>query len=265
MNLEDIEEQADEALEEVEHEIGGTSIEEPIRRIELANLYLAIVKSDVFTSNSGSAEIVAQANAEFRQFATERMNTLLGITVTKPEPVTITDRFSDDEYLALKALAGRVLKKDTTTIANEIKKPTINTVGSETVDTPQIVVQSVPAPKPVLSEQSVSSNKTQSKKTTTKKTATPSKPGENKVSVAPGTKTPKGKIRTATGYATPPGYNPNITREQPINAPANPMPIGNAADLKIPMKDLIQHAIGGNQQVTTLTDTIEGGDPNERI
>lgn len=269
MNLSEIEEQAEEALEEVaEQETSGSSIEEPIRRIELANLYLAIIKADVFAPGSGSAETVAQANAEFRQFATERMNALLGITVAKPEPVSVvSDRFSDDEVLALKALAGRVLKKDTATIAGELKKPTLNTVGSEATAAPQVAVQTFQAPKPILNSQVAAQKAPAAKKPASpKKTAIPPKPDEDKMSVAPGTKTPKGKVRTATGYATPAGYNPNVTREQPINAPATPVAIGgNETKLKIPMQDLIQHAIGGSQQVTTLSDTIDGGDPNERI
>jgi hypothetical protein len=268
MNRDEIDE-LDEVLDDIEEkEVGDENtktLEESIRRIELANLYLAIVKTDVFSAESGSADSVTQANREFKRFAVERINALLGIeqpsVVVATKPVDLP--FDDSEVLALKALAAKVLRRDMSTLASEIKRPVIQTVGSEAINTPIPEVKSMSAPKPIIQGAAIQNTSTTS---TTKKTGKKVKQstGENdKLHIAPGSKTPKGNVRTAAGYAVPPNYSPNLGAA-PIISQSN-RSVGNAADLGLNITSLVNQAVGGQQSVVTLSDQIEGGDPNERI
>lgn len=79
-----------------------------VKRIEEANLFKTLITSDIFTAGSASPEILASVNGRIKQFATEQLEQLLGMS--KPaETKVVNAQFSDKEVEILRGLAGKVL------------------------------------------------------------------------------------------------------------------------------------------------------------
>jgi hypothetical protein len=129
---------------------------EAVKRIEQANLYQTILKHDMFAPGSARPEIIEEVQKEFRTFALERLEKLLGMksgsTSFQPEAAKVEIPFDDEQVDALKALANRALKRDVPVAVQPQLNPVA--VAGPVVPSPAInVVQ--PKPAPVLQRKAV--------------------------------------------------------------------------------------------------------------
>jgi hypothetical protein len=83
---------------------------EVVRRIEKAKLYEAFLKAELFQPGSADPSIIEEVNAEFRQYAIVRIETLMGLRQDDGSGVTAFSLpFTEDEVSALKAVASRMI------------------------------------------------------------------------------------------------------------------------------------------------------------
>lgn len=92
----------------IEDNSNTSLVNEAVKRVEQANLYMTLINHSLFSVGSARPEIIQLVQAEIREFIASRLNVLLGITQAKQE-----SSFDEDEVEALKSLASRVLKRST--------------------------------------------------------------------------------------------------------------------------------------------------------
>ena len=86
---------------------------EAVKRIEQANLYLALLNHPLFSANSARPEIITVVEAEIKEFILSRLETLLGTRPTASSVIPTASPFSSEQTEALKAIADRLTKKET--------------------------------------------------------------------------------------------------------------------------------------------------------
>jgi adenylate kinase family enzyme len=125
-NDEIYEEIVEEFLEEEQEE--NEILSEAEKRIEQANLYQALLKHDLFAPGSARQEIIDSVRKEFKTFILSRLETLLGIKQEnlKLEAPQVQNIFSDEEVSALKAIASRLAKKESSASPSPIINPIQN-------------------------------------------------------------------------------------------------------------------------------------------
>lgn len=119
-----------------------TALSEAESRIEQANLYKAILSSDLFDPNSARPEIIEKVRAEFNEFVMYRLEVLLGIrqdsgNTSAPEK-QLELIFSQDEISALKDIAGRLINK---TAGQQVAPPQAQAQPRPVVKTVQVQQQ----------------------------------------------------------------------------------------------------------------------------
>lgn len=133
---------ADEVLDEVEEEIQSSSratqqiskaFSEAEKRIEQANLYKAILNSNLFGKGSARPEIIKVVDKEFKEFVMYRLEVLLGIKteggVRGAQPVQAALPFNQSEIAALKDIARKlVARQGPTAAAPQVATPTIQPI-----------------------------------------------------------------------------------------------------------------------------------------
>lgn len=138
----DIDDVVDEAVDDA---LGETQTDhvltEVMKRIEQAKLYEALLKHDLFGPGSARPEIIRAVKKEFKDFIHSRLEILLGIRTEQVSPQSAPSPFSEEEVMALKAIAARLTS---TKKANPTPTgPVINTVmGSSAtrIEVPQVKV-----------------------------------------------------------------------------------------------------------------------------
>lgn len=239
---------------------------EALKRIEEANLFYTLIKTDVFKESSARPEILNSVNNKIRQFAKKELNQLLNISQPGAKSEDPLLNIPRDEILALRVLAAKVLKKNPDNILKQetIKTPQINIVGATpiaAVNTPEI--NNVPTPPAVVQEDNKSSTTppTAAQKVAARN-ALLAKANKRRSEQAAAKKDPV----TATlppgghqGYAKPAGYVPPA--QQVVQSAQQPV---TAQGLNV--SKLVGEIMGGNTQgVATLSDAPVGGDPNARL
>lgn len=251
MNQTDLENAAQFALDEVNN--GGQETDpnllEALTRIEEANLFYSLIKTDVFT-NSASETIQRSVNNKIKEFAKKELNRLLGMSRGE-EGSSAGSGFSKEESLALKVLAATMLKKDPSKIGIELKKPTMNTVSAT----------------PITNVGTASANGVQSTKSIVTKGNLDHEPTEEErkaareaiLAKARAAKGAKAKAGGAAGYSMPAGYTPPPQNTVVQSSSGSKTPGG------LDVSKLVDGLVGPNQ-VATLSDNISmGGDPNVRL
>lgn len=137
---------ADEVLDEVEEEIVQSSratqqiskaFSEAEKRIEQANLYKAILNSNLFGKGSARPEIIKIVDKEFKEFVMYRLEVLLGIKseggVRGAQPVQAALPFNQSEIAALKDIARKLVSRQgPQAAAPQVATPTIQPImGSQ--------------------------------------------------------------------------------------------------------------------------------------
>jgi hypothetical protein len=90
-------------------------------RIEQANLYQTLLNHDLFGPGSARPNILEKVQSEVKEFVLVRLEELLGMKNSSKE-VAVKLPFDEEELSALKALATKVLKRDTvTTFTPEVR------------------------------------------------------------------------------------------------------------------------------------------------
>jgi hypothetical protein len=138
-------------------------------RVEHANLYLTIIKNDLFAAGSANSEVQAKVEEEFKAFAGERLAQLLGMKSPEAQVVVKQESvFSEEEIKALKMLTSKIIPKTQAEPAPAPKvQPKINRIVVPESYTPRVnqVQEAVPqqtktkakakpAPKAIKSETS---------------------------------------------------------------------------------------------------------------
>lgn len=149
---------ADEVLEEIEGEIEEQAtqaretmkaLSEVEKRIEQANLYKAILNTNLFGPGSARPEIIKVVDREFKEFVMFRMEVLLGVKSEGQRPgaaAQAKSQFTDVEVTALKDLARRLTTK--APAAN----PTVNQISAPAPSVNQVSATPAPSIQPVQSD-----------------------------------------------------------------------------------------------------------------
>lgn len=135
---------------------------EAMRRIEEGNLWMTLIDGNVFTAGSARPDILNEVNAKLRKFAEEELNELLGMQGSTRSKAAAASQFDDDQAQALKMIADKVLKRDTSTpvtLAKPVPKmaqfsaptaapqPRIQSPGAQQAQAPQAKKQAQPPKK----------------------------------------------------------------------------------------------------------------------
>ena len=132
---------ADEILDEVEEEIQTSrsasqqiskAFSEAEKRIEQANLYKAILNSNLFGKGSARPEIIKIVDKELKEFVMYRLEVLLGIKseggVRGAAPAQMQSPFSKNEIAALKDLASKLINRQGPQAAPQAATPVITPI-----------------------------------------------------------------------------------------------------------------------------------------
>jgi hypothetical protein len=95
-------------------------------RLQRAMLYKQFLSGSIFSGTSDAH--TREVEGEFRQFAIDKLNELLGLKAPAVTPTAIQSPFDEDEVKALKAVAGRMLqdaKMKAKAKSELIKKPNV--------------------------------------------------------------------------------------------------------------------------------------------
>lgn len=128
---------------------------EAMRRIEEGNLWMTLIDGNVFTAGSARPEILNEVNAKLRKFAEEELNELLGMQGSSRSKAAAASQFDDDQAQALKMIADKVLKRDTSTpvtLAKPVPKMAQFSAPSATLQ-PRIQSPASQAPAPQVKKQ----------------------------------------------------------------------------------------------------------------
>lgn len=117
------------------------------QRLEAANCYKAVLEAELFTDGPS---VAAEVEREVKDFVSQRLSILLGLTQEKPPPPPLP--FTPEEVAALKRLAQKVL--DQPAVQGVTVKPAQQ---QETPKTAKVTVgkatpQSAPTPAPAKTE-----------------------------------------------------------------------------------------------------------------
>lgn len=116
---------------------GSVVINEALKRIEQASLYQTLINHSLFAPNSARPEIMQLVENEIKAFAIERLEILLGMKNENNLEQGSSGQFNEEEVLALKAIAGRLVNKNppksvertpTLNVVNQSNKQTLNPV-----------------------------------------------------------------------------------------------------------------------------------------
>jgi hypothetical protein len=239
------------------------TLSEALKRIEEANLFYTLIKTNVFSQDSARPDILESVNNKVRQFAKRELSKLLGMS--KDESLDLSDsNFSKDQIKALRTIADTMLKKNPNHASQEVRKPTVNQVSTSPVvstGAPSInQVQVAPAVNTAQEDQ-VLSKTFDSQPTKEEKEAARNAilAKARKIAAEKRGQAKAAKGGGAAGYALPPNYTP------PPQQPAIVQPPNTIAAGGLNVNKLVQE-LGVNQQVVTvLPDTDIGGDPNARL
>ena len=256
----------DELVPAAKPETDATLVE-ALKRIEEANLFYTLIKTDIFKESSARPDILNSVNNKIKQFAKSELNKLLNIS-QESASTSKAGSFSQDEILALRVLAAKILKKDPDKIIQQtIKTPQINSVSAtpSASDTPP-AVNSVPTPPPVVQDDPKLSESTTTPPTPAQQAAARKALLDKAAKRREATAKAKKEPQTATlpagghqGYALPQGYVP--PPQQVVANVPQPMTAGG-----LNVSKLVGEITGGNQaSVVTLADAPVGGDPNARL
>ena len=243
-----------------------STLVEALKRIEEANLFYTLIKTDIFKESSARPDILNSVNSKIKQFAKSELNKLLNISQegsTGGNGYT----FSKGEVLALKVLSAKMLEKDpAAAVQQAVRTPQINSVSATpiaSVSTP--AVNSVAAPPPVVPDDQKLSGSSTTPPTPAQKEAARKalleKANKRRQAAAAAKNSPQTASLPAgghQGYAVPQGYVPPPQNVQTVSAgPSNNTVLGK----------LIGEAMGNNGGggTVTLSDTNTGGDPNARL
>jgi hypothetical protein len=102
---------------------GATQLSEVERRLDKARYYRLLIDSPLFTDSTAAGEEVL---AEIREFVGHRMNVLVGI---EQEKQVISDRFDDEQIVALQAMANRVLGRTSVQAITPAAPPAVRPVS----------------------------------------------------------------------------------------------------------------------------------------
>lgn len=149
---------ADEILEDIEQDDRNNqetmkALSEAEKRIEQANLYKAILNSNLFGPGSARPEIIRTVDKEFKEFVMYRLEVLLGIKQDGQARGSSTQsaksEFSANQVAALKDLANKLIKRDGPQAAPQptVVTPVIQPVVGNSEPTVQQVGESAEAPQ----------------------------------------------------------------------------------------------------------------------
>src|ERR1700677_4022050 len=250
MNQSELEIAASLALDEVNNSGQETdpNLLEALKRIEEANLFYSLIKTDIFT-DSASEMIQRSVNNKIKQFAKKELNRLLGMS-QEGESSSGGGMFSKEEGLALKVLAATMLKKDPSEIGIDLKRPTMNSVSAT----------------PITNVGTAPSNGVQGSKTVTKGDLDHAPSEEERkaareaiLAKARAAKGAKAKSGAGTGYSMPAGYQP----------PPQQVVVQSQGAAKstqgFDVSSLVDGLVGPNQVATLSDNSSIGGDPNVRL
>ena len=120
---------------------------EAVKRIEQANLYLALLNHPLFGANSARPEIISTVEAEIKEFILSRLEILLGTRQPVSSVIPASSPFTTEQTEALKAIADRLTKKE--------PKPSAPSPQIRPVDAPaQINAYTAPVVQPVSTPES---------------------------------------------------------------------------------------------------------------
>jgi hypothetical protein len=222
-------------------------------RIEQANLYQTLLNHDLFGPGSARPNILEKVQSEVKDFVLTRLEELLGMKSAEVKNI-VSSPFDDEEVSALKALAGKVLKRDINQApVPEVRQvqapvPQMVPVINQTWNKPQINPATVPAQvkpkKPIVRPIA----KTESKPVA-KKPIAPVKPltAEEMATMTPERAAELVASRQTKKAATTGKGKPNLTIEQlqrieQEQAQRSAMNIGGSGGAS----DLIQKAIAAS-------------------
>lgn len=149
-----IEEGADQTLESIYDDSDSQEDEvlfEAVQRIEEANLYKLLIKSDVFDAGSAAPAILDAVNLKIRNFALSELQRLLGMDTE----TTKNGSFDKEEVTALKIIAAKILKRDVAAVVEEQRTPQIATIKpvSPSIVTRNPVKKQIQVPRPQVQAQ----------------------------------------------------------------------------------------------------------------
>ena len=138
--VEEVQESYEESAEQQEQEIAA-EMSEVEYRLEKAQLYKQFVTGKIF---DGVGQVVQEVTTEFRDFARNQLQVLMGVGAKKEPGV-----FAEDEIKVLKLFAERLLAGPEVLSSKPVQeeKPKLVVTKKEPVEAP---VAAKPAPKPVL-------------------------------------------------------------------------------------------------------------------
>lgn len=99
------------------------SISEAERRLEMANYYKCIIRADLFGADD--SPIAKAVQLEMRNYATDRLETLMGIKQESSMPTAAPSAFTEDEIRMLKAMASTAAR-----VKSEDRQPQLTPVSS---------------------------------------------------------------------------------------------------------------------------------------
>jgi hypothetical protein len=241
---------------------------EALKRIEEANLFYTLIKTDIFKDSSARPDILNSVNSKIKQFAKSELNKLLNISQPGAQPENSILSIPKDELLALRVLAAKVLKKDPDNIlkSQSIKTPQINTIAATPIASINIPeVNNVPTPPAVVQDDPKLSGSSTTPPSPAQKEAARkallAKANKRRAEQASSKKDPATATLPAgghQGYAKPAGYVP--PPQQVVHSGQQPV---TAQGLNV--SKLVGEIMGNSQSVATLSDAPMGGDPNARL
>lgn len=143
---------ADEILNQIEDDQNeeitqdGETLNWAVQRIEEANLFKYLLSTPIFAQNSADPAIVASVNSKISKFAMNELKELLGGKKEEKLTQAPASQFNEDEVLALKTIASKIIEKTGTSKAiPEDRTPTINSID---VNNRQIATNKIAANQP---------------------------------------------------------------------------------------------------------------------
>lgn len=170
--IDDVFQEMETQQQDEEHQSGV--MYEAQARIEQANLYQTLLTHELFGPGSARQNILEKVQTEVKDFVLVRLEELLGMKSSVKE-VAYALPFDDEEVSALKALATKVLRRET----NQNFTPEVRQVNQAVVPA-SIQVRPVAKTNPALQPSTIKAAPTLVKKTqakpASKKPTTPVKP-----------------------------------------------------------------------------------------
>lgn len=113
-----------------EFESGIDSVQIATARIEQGNLYKMLIEQDIFAGVQANPEVVNKVRSELIQFATIRLEMLLGIRqINKENRPSSGMSLEEDEVVILKGLIAKIKEKEGLLSSPESAQPQIQSKG----------------------------------------------------------------------------------------------------------------------------------------